>query len=159
MADQAAEADPFEGYRPGGHHAIARCGSGEYSIGHAVAAFGVMQADAVMMLAKRAWGWIERHEVATFPVRDLQRGLNDMTREELDPALRRLRERGFIRPGTERNTYDVHPDPYTRKPSTTSTAYPPADSPAPEPIDSIADNAPLAPRASMLSMLLAVLRV
>lgn len=69
----------------------------DYFVHHALAAFGVMGDSPDMVLARRVAGWIDRHPVATFSLRDLHQGIRTESPQDLLPALRLLEQRWMVR--------------------------------------------------------------
>lgn len=89
---------------------------GRYAAQHALAAFGMMGADASDTDAKTVLQWLERTRPQTFTTRDLCRADRGLGAERARAALRELHERGWIRPeldkqrpGRPSETWAVHP--------------------------------------------------
>jgi len=71
---------------------------GEYLIGHAKAAFGLLYQDAQLQDAKRVLGWAKTLAGESFGSRDALRKFRTLRARNLDSALGLLMERGLIQP-------------------------------------------------------------
>jgi replicative DNA helicase len=69
---------------------------GGYFLAHAQAAFGLMDADETMALAKKLWAWVQRHGHQQVSERDARRATKSKP-EETKAALLKLIERNLIR--------------------------------------------------------------
>jgi hypothetical protein len=75
----------------------ASCVIGIYFKEHAVATFGLMEADLALESAKKILSYLLRHSPETFKGRDVLRHTNFKTMDEVSPGLKLLIERGYIR--------------------------------------------------------------
>ncbi len=76
----------------------AACEIGYYLIPHALAAFGQIQADPRMTLAKRLLRWIEKNDLRKFSGREChQAHRQSVSQDDLLPGLDLLVERGYLR--------------------------------------------------------------
>jgi Protein of unknown function (DUF3987) len=75
----------------------ASCVIGAYYKEHALATFGIMEADAGIEAAKKILDYLTRHSPVTFKGRDVLRHTNFKTMDEVTPGLKILIERGYIR--------------------------------------------------------------
>lgn len=78
----------------------ASCAIGGYYLQHAIAAFGLMEADPRLETAKKILDYIKRHRPASFKGRDVLRHTNLKTVDDVSEGLKVLCERGFIKEGT-----------------------------------------------------------
>lgn len=96
----------------------ASCVIGAYYKEHALATFGLMEADTGIESAKKILDYLLRHSPETFKGRDVLRHTNFKTMDEVTPGLKILIERGYIRGvdiirpimgRPEAMTYEVNP--------------------------------------------------
>ncbi|MGD0884915.1 MAG: YfjI family protein [Thermodesulfovibrionales bacterium] len=96
----------------------ASCVIGAYDKEHALATFGLMEADPGIESAKKILNYLVRHGIDIFKGRDVLRHTNLKTMDEVTPALKILIERGYIREADvtrsgigrpEATAYDVNP--------------------------------------------------
>ncbi len=78
----------------------ASCTIGGYFKEHALAAFGLMEADPRLETAKKILDYIKRHKPATFKGRDVLRHTNLKAIDDVSEGLKILCERGFIKEDT-----------------------------------------------------------
>ncbi len=97
---------------------------GRYATAHAKIAYLMMGADPALVRAHKILDWISRKGKQEFSKREVQRDMPTVFRkaEEVDPALKVLIDRGWIRPRQQEETegsvagrppspsYEVHPD-------------------------------------------------
>lgn len=75
----------------------ASCVIGAYYKEHALATFGLMEAEPAIETSKKILAYLLRHSPETFKGRDVLRHTNIRTMDEVTPGLRILIERGYIR--------------------------------------------------------------
>jgi hypothetical protein len=92
---------------------------GRYYLAHALIAFDAMGTDTDLVNARTLLDWITRNHITQFAPRDILANLRQFKRTtDIEPALRVLAERGYLRrhettrsgPGRPAVTYETHPE-------------------------------------------------